>query len=259
MSKFLRKSFSMDNIFYPKILNPNPNAPIYTQRNPQRDELGDAQSLIDRSSVAQSSRQEETIYDNENISNTQPSTIQPGLKPTQPAINIESFDPNDEMSITAWFRKYERMAAANNWSDEVKAAHLFFNISEEPQRYLDNLTKNFSLPYNVIKEKLIKKYTSRLQSTFDLEKIMNREFKIGQETFDSYFFDKLQLLENFDPNMTYESQSQYILSGLNGLIYTSVLLGMQKNPPQNIDELKDHIEFVIRVHDGNGMEGMPFD
>lgn len=134
----------MDNIAMPSTVA-RANGPVY--RNPLRNDLHDEQTLMDRTSIPRSNTYEST--DNFPMcANTstrhmrQPN--QYGMDGTRRStITIPPYDGKDEkVSVSDFFRLYERMSNANQWDSSDRFNLLYFNLIEEPQRYCDTLLKD---------------------------------------------------------------------------------------------------------------------
>ena len=281
MSKPLEKSISLENL--PEGIQSPHTSRLYTSiplRNPQRDELGEAQFELDKLSMGKSEQfgpyRPKKFFINpsapEQISeehlleeNTETPDRQTGYefqrnKPNKPAIHIEKFDNRDEkQSIDDWLRKYERMARANCWTEEDKATHLFFNVCPEVHDYMDSMLTE-GLPYSELKEHLKKNFGSDI-TNFDLSKLYDRKFRVGKgrdrESFYEYFFDKVRLLKIFEPDMSFKRQAQYIILGLGEPICSTVMLEFNRGNPKDMSELKELIEFVVKVHDRGLRECRP--
>ena len=253
MSKPIRRSLSMEDI------NANPSAPIY--RNPLRDELAEDQSILDRSSLGQSVRYEvEENPNNENNKERPPQLPQRNNtiidrinnKPNRPAIAIEPYDIYNKCeSLVNWFKNYERTAAANHWSEEDKASRLYFSMTSESRDFFEEIFDEEDKSYSELKDLILQKCRCDLMSELDLQNLNNRKYREGKgnekEPFEKYFAEKKILLNIFDEDMPFKRQKQYIILGLPEPIRFSVQLGMRKDPPKNLTELKEHIKFVISV------------
>ena len=280
MSKPLERSLSLEEI--PEGVQSPHTSRQYTAiplRNPQRDELGEAQFELDKVSMGKSGQfgpyrpnryvlnptapdqsMEPIMEENTETPERQPVFDFQRAKPNKPAIHIEKFDNRDErQSIGDWLRKYERMAAANCWTEADKATHLFFNVCPEVHDYMDSMLTE-GLPYSELKYHLLKNFGSDI-TNFDLSKLHDRKFRIGKgrekESFYEYFFDKVRLLKIFEPEMSFKRQAQYIILGLGEPICSTVMLEFNRGNPKDMSELKELIEFVVKVHDRGLRECRP--
>ena len=280
MSKPLERSLSLEDI--PESVQSPHTSRQYTGmplRNPQREELGEAQFELDKVSMGKSGQfgpyrpnrfglnptapdqTLETIMEENTETPERPAAFSfQRAKPNKPAIHIEKFDNRDErQSIGDWLRKYERMAAANCWTEADKATHLFFNVCPEVHDYMDSMLTE-GLPYQELKYHLLKNFGSDI-TNFDLSKLHDRKFRSGKgrerETFYEYFFDKVRLLKIFEPDMSFKRQAQYIILGLGEPICSTVMLEFNRGNPKDMSELKELIEFVVKVHDRGLRECRP--
>src|SRR5437868_14293057 len=103
----LRKSWSLENIPMAS------NSPIY--RNPRRDELADAQSLLDRTTIGESVNYEVLGSKSEIPSIELESNLHRRTqRASRPTIYIKAYDAiDDKITINEFFEDYERMSKAN--------------------------------------------------------------------------------------------------------------------------------------------------
>ena len=237
----MQRSLSMAN------LNGDHSGPIY--RNPARDELGDDQSLLDRSLHTQS-----VVYETNNDPNHSRGLPLPPLpngqsngyhaRPHKHAITIEQFDvTNRYKSLPIWFREYERMANANNWTELDKACMLYFNMTPESRNFFSDLFEDEDLIYNELRDQLISKRRSHLRDNIDTDELNRRVFGgkgNENETLDTYFIEMIGLMDIIDDKMGFENRRNYIINGLPEKLKKHVKLGEYKET-ENMRKLKEYI------------------
>ena len=233
----LRRTRSVDNL-----VNFDENNQIY--RNPDREDLPEDQSLLDRSSLAAVSNR----YETGNNTQTMREYIPPILpernefrkltKPNKVVVQIQKFDGQDDKdTIKKWFKRYDLMALTNNWDENIKRNQLLFNLKMEPERYcFDLITENPDICYNELKEKMCNLFTNTENSSTDFQDLLDRKLRRG-ENLHTYWCDKLELINKVDPDMNFKLKSDHIISGLDSDLYKDVRRIKNITPPNCLEQL----------------------
>lgn len=249
LSDQLRRTLSFSDI------GPNvaePTAPLY--RNPDRDALGDEQSLMDRESVSNIGRYEIDL--NGGLDRSMPPPLPPAretqsnhlVKPNRIQVRIKHFDGTDDgETINDWFVRYEMMAKTHGWTDENKKDYLLFHLEGEPNRYCFNLnSENKFLQYNELKNKITDRFTSKYNGPINFHNLTTRRFKDG-ESFLTYWHDKVELIRRVDPKMTFSMKMSNIIEGLNPSMYKKSLRKIGETPVEDMDSLFKVIDYLFQI------------
>ena len=174
-----------------------------------------------------------------------PKEITAGVK-TSPII-IEPFNDRIGIPINLWFRDYERMAAANYWSENDKRVQLYFNVAPNVQKFMDSVCGDEDT-YEILKKHLIKRYSSNLTKMLDLTQVLNRKYDRKCETLDSYYYDKLNLLECYSTELSNTQLIDFILEGID-----KNLLGVYKSltvnaKPENLQKFKNLLDWSVDIN-----------
>ena len=156
-------------------------------------------------------------------------TMTPAL---QPGIYDGHSDP------TVWFQEYELICEANAWdSDAIRLRKLIAYLTEAPRKYLINERQNKpSLTYKTFKKGLISNFTSNCHKLMVMGKIQ-RCVQKPAETFEDYWYNKLQLMSALAPDLAEESKMNLLIEGLHEDLYVKVLNHVILTPPNMPDEL----------------------
>ena len=257
MSKELRRVVSSSDIVRDTM---DDTSTVY--RAPIRDALGEDQSILDRSSIANG------LYLNYDktrdvVTPTAPAVesmtesfnkfdigIHPSTgavqkrensfhnKPSRVTVYINQFeDGDDKESIDTWMEKFELMAETNGWTEENKRNYLMFNLGEDAFRYVIDLKReNDEITFDQIKQKLKDRFQRKFSSSIDYYNMSRRRFKKG-ERFITYWNDKIDLMRRVDPNMSFYSKRNHIIDSLDYELFGEVLKYTHLNEPSNMDEL----------------------
>ena len=219
------------------------NNQIY--RNPEREDLSENQSLIDRMSRANiSDNYEGTSNVNafgESSAQVPPERgiIKPVLKPHKSVVHIDKFDNlNTRETINNWFKKYELMSEANNWDEVTRKNQLLFHLLFEPNRYcFELLDKNIHICYCELKDKIIDRFTVK-DSGSDFRELLNRKF-MNEENLSSYWSDKIELIDRVDKTMSFECKCELLIEGLDEEeeLYRDVRKFKELREPKTLDDL----------------------
>ena len=249
MAHALQRTISMENIAN----TVEPSAPLY--RNPARDDqIDDLTSVMDRMSMGNSGHYEIGNNTQPILGNTPPNLPQRNknrflTKPNKVVVHIKIYDGiNNKESIEEWFKLYELMAITNNWDETIKKNQLYFTLGGEPARYclqLQNGSQN-TISYAELKSKISDRFTNKYNSSTNFYDLTQRKFTKG-ENFQTYWSDKMELMQKADPEMTEKSQINHIICGLEPELYSDVLKFNHMKPPDNLDDLYQTINNLNEI------------
>ncbi len=161
----------------------------------------------------------------------------PRITPTMTEANHPSFyDGHTDPNI--WFREYEIICDSNSWdSDELRLRRLIGYLTNAPRTLLmEEKQSNPSLTYQQFKDKLISRFTSTCHEFMVIGKIQRR-IQTPTETFEEYWYEKLQLMNAIAPKMDKQTKMNFLVEGLHSPLYDKVLNNIVLSPPKTKNEL----------------------
>ena len=211
---FLRRTKSFENLSNSTV---QPSAPIY--RDPRRDELGDAQSLMDRSTMTQTMTYEPSPT--EELRDPPPPLPARNYdqtsreKPHRIAALIEPYRGLfDKRTAIEWFKDYDRMAYANHWTPEYKARQVYFWLADEPKRECASIIdKSPEIKYEDLRARLEKAFPDDVSTLSHFDNLQDRKLKKNEPVL-VYFCDKMLLINKYNREMPFELIRDWVLSGL---------------------------------------------
>ncbi len=159
------------------------------------------------------------------------------ITPAMTEANHPSFyDGHTDPNI--WFREYEIICDSNSWdSDEIRLRRLIGYLTNAPRTLLmEEKQSNPSLTYQQFKDKLISRFTSTCHEFMVIGKIQRR-IQTPTETFEEYWYDKLQLMNAIAPKMDKQTKMNFLVEGLHSPLYDKVLNNIVLSPPKTMDGL----------------------
>ena len=211
---FLRRTKSFENISNADV---PPSASIY--RDPRRDALGDDQSLLDRSTMTQTTNYEPSPTEEYQtpppplpVRNYEPASRE---KPHRIAALIEPYRGLfDKRTAIEWFKDYDRMSFANNWTTEYKARQVYFWLADEPKRECaDIIDKHPDIQYDDLRVRLERAFPDDVSTLSHFDNLQERKLKKNEPVL-VYFCDKMLLINKYKREMPFELIRDWVLSGL---------------------------------------------
>ncbi len=249
------KDFSSDlkrTVSYTDLAEANvqPSAPLY--RNPDRDALGDDQSILDRSTFNPPSRIGNANHEEVPIrQNSFNRDVVKNSKPQTPMIRIRKFlGDNDEDAVDEWFKKYELYAKTMNWNTENdKLKYLWTNLENGALEYYYELDEDPNVEtYNEMKRRMINRFSNKFNSPLNHKEMVNRRYK-KQESINTYLYDKMKLINKADATMSFSAQMNHILEGLDADLFGEVMKYIHINPVNNKEELYQAINTMYQIEE----------
>lgn len=239
-----------------------PSAPIYQSRNPERDNLGDLQSVLDRLSLEGSSRNETGIDVTGNRA-PPPSRNEREVRTVIETSNghqkIEKFNGiANRMDVEDWIFRFEIIFEIGELSDHKRINKMLQNTEGEANTLLFQALKEAqqegkSLSYEDLKRELIESFTSDFDSTYSFNKLMGLSWRPGENLL-SYWMNKLKLIERADPNLSYKTKKNLLISGLPANLKIAINASILNNEPKNLSELYDLAEAMYEIYQDGGFQ-----
>jgi hypothetical protein len=166
----------------------------------------------------------------------------PPSTPPRPQFNSSIIQPPvyDGTSDPAlWIKEYELIAAANAWDDVIKVKRLIGALNGAPKLYfISALDHNQNLTWFEFRTGLIKRFTNTNENDTSIASILSRKQK-DNESFNDYWFTKLQLIETKRPHLPTADKKHLLLEGLKPSLHARIMEKLIIRPTNNLDELRD--------------------
>ena len=134
-----------------------------------------------------------------------------------------------------YLEDFEYIANANKWSDEEMAQKLpAFLRGPWKKWYRNQYGSSFCASYNVLKKKLQKALIGSLTSEMRFDKLFERKQAYGED-FDNYYFEKLDLIDKVNPQMSDKEIVYHLTRGL----APHLVLEVQKFGPKTPTDVRD--------------------
>jgi hypothetical protein len=151
----------------------------------------------------------------------------------QPPVYDGSSDPS------LWLKEYELIANANYWSDGLKVKRLIGSLIGAPKLYfLSAIEYNPNLSWPEFRDGLKLRFTSTDENNSSIASLYYRK-QGADETFNEYWYSKLQLIETKRPNLPIVDKKHLLLVGLLPDLYNKVMEQLIVRPTENLEELRD--------------------
>jgi hypothetical protein len=138
-----------------------------------------------------------------------------------------------------WLKEYELTSSANNWDDRLKVKRLIGSLTGAPKLYyISALDSNPNLTWFEFRSGLIGRFTNTNESDTSIASILSKKQR-DNETFNDYWFSKLQLIETKRPNLPVADKKHLLLEGLKPGLHGRVMEKLIIRPTDNLDELRD--------------------
>lgn len=153
-----------------------------------------------------------------------------------PALHPGVYDGHSDPTI--WLREYELICEANSWdTDDIRLRKIIGYLIEAPRIYLmEEKEKNPNMTYKQFKKGLKTQFTSTCHSLMVIGKIQRR-IQRPSETFEDYWYDKLQLVNTLAPEMDEHMKMTFLMEGLHRSLHIKVLEHVIINPPETRNKL----------------------
>jgi hypothetical protein len=151
-------------------------------------------------------------------------------------INPPIYDGSTDPSL--WLREYELIANANNWNDNLKIKRLIGSLTGSPRLYyMYAMEGNPNLTWYDFRIGLIQRYTNTNDNDSSITYLYGRKQNVN-ESFNDYWYSKLQLIETKRPNLPIEDKKQLLLEGLLPYLRDKVMEQLIVRPTGNLEEIR---------------------
>ena len=147
---------------------------------------------------------------------------------------------NKSQDVEEWFKTYERLAAANDWSVEKKGRKLSSFLREQALECWEDIPKKYRFDYEVVKGVLIRKLTPEFNTTDDKERFFALKQANG-EPIEEYSARAKKLASKIDV-LSEEAKVQRFVKGLRG----EIKVGMAIAKPKKLREVIKLAECIER-------------
>jgi hypothetical protein len=152
-------------------------------------------------------------------------------------INPPMYDGLTDPSL--WLKEYELIANANNWNDSLKIKRLIGSLFGAPRLYyISAIDYNPNLTWYEFRLGLLQRFTNTNESNSSIASIYGRRQQVN-ESFNDYWFSKLQLIETKRPNLPNIDKKHLLLEGLLPQLHQKVMDQLIVKPTENLEELRD--------------------
>jgi hypothetical protein len=157
-------------------------------------------------------------------------------------INPPIYDGSTDPSL--WLKEYELIANANNWSDSLKIKRLIGSLFGAPRLYyISAIDFNPNLTWYDFRLGLIQRFTNTNESNSSIASIYGRRQQVN-ESFNDYWFSKLQLIETKRPNLPNIDKKHLLLEGLLPKLHQKVMDQLIVKPTENLEELRNMVKQI---------------
>jgi hypothetical protein len=136
-----------------------------------------------------------------------------------------------------WIMHYHSVASANLWDKKIMFYRLVSYLKGAPRAWYENerlLDPAFG--WDQFEQGLIERYSNEFDTIFAKNQIINRR-QGKDESFNSYWEEKLSLIRLNDPSMPISDQIVYLFHGLTPELTSKTVGKFLSKKPQNIKEL----------------------
>jgi hypothetical protein len=160
-----------------------------------------------------------------------------GLKFNNAIIQPPVYDGSSDPSL--WLQEYELTADANYWNDELKVKRLIGSLSGAPRLYfLSAIEFNPNLTWAEFKFGLKLRFTNTNENESSIASIYGRKQR-HNETFNDYWFSKLQLIETKRPNLPIDDKKHLLIEGLLPSLRDKVMEQLIVRPTGHLEEVRN--------------------
>lgn len=154
----------------------------------------------------------------------------------KPKIELpERFSGTDSADPQIWLSTYELHSRVAGWAENDMIKYFPMFLTDTAHTWY--ITCGQSTDWKVLRQTFLKTFALNRDATFPERSLVERSFREGYETVRQYYFDKLRLCINVDPDMDVNKKIQHLISGL-PLRWQNTLVSC---PPLTLDDLLDKI------------------
>ena len=136
-----------------------------------------------------------------------------------------------------WLREYELIAEGNGWCPVMKSKKIIGYLKDAARAwYFDKTSKKSNLTWEEIKTGLKEQFSNTCDHFMSEERIARRK-QIRNETFEMYWYSKLELIQSLDPEMSENKKMTSLINGFNPQLNAKVLERVALKPCKNLTEL----------------------
>jgi hypothetical protein len=122
---------------------------------------------------------------------------------------------NGNSDIRTWLATFEVYATAGHWNDVMKFAAASDSLQGLPKRIFDQqLLEKGVRPWNEVKNELTLIFGNTQNKTIAMERL-NKRVQKDFEPIENFYFDKMALINEINPNMREDEKISLIVGGLN--------------------------------------------
>ena len=136
-----------------------------------------------------------------------------------------------------WLREYELIAEGNGWCAIMKSKKIIGYLKDAARAwYFDKTSKKPNLTWDEIKTGLKEQFSNTCDHFMSEERIARRK-QTRNESFEMYWYSKLELIQSLDPEMSDNKRMTSLINGFNPLLNAKVLERVALKPCKNLIEL----------------------
>ena len=143
---------------------------------------------------------------------------------------------NEMVDVQDWLDDYNLVAEANKWKDEEKFDYLIAFLSGPPLIWFKRMRRNPEFKWNIFCAEIVKRFSNTCDTLMAETKIMCRKQRVD-ETFNSYWEEKLNLIEKLTPQKSMKEKMNLLMNGLKESLYSNVIHDYLSKQFESIDEL----------------------
>jgi hypothetical protein len=159
------------------------------------------------------------------------------------------YDGNTDPVV--WVNEYNLIGDSNGWNDEMKRLKLFAYLDGAPKMWFK--VSGHQLKWSDLKSGLIQTFSNSCHKMMAMEKIGERKQK-PKESFQDYWFGKLQLINSLCPSLKEEDVMTYMVQGLNADLGKRVLGRILIEPCKKLNDLYNLCKIMNDVHERSNWE-----
>lgn len=161
--------------------------------------------------------------------------------------NLQKFDNKGDREIESFFNSFEQACIDGGIVGNLRVHRLNTCLREAPLVHLEGILARYNndITYAEVKRQLILKFSKRKNATTHLREMANRVFVLGVDTLDTYFDDKMHLIDRAEPHCTNQRRVELIIEGLPAIARNVVQLGNYQTADALYEALKN-----VKIDDG---------
>ena len=131
------------------------------------------------------------------------------------------------------------VSKANRWDERAKVERLFTALEGPPESFFCHYIQEHPLVnWEMIKAEIIRTFPNTSDNFNSIASILNR--KQGEnESFDSYWFSKLELIDIKRPNLRNRDKIDLLIDGLKPTLKSKVMYKLVGRQVENLDEMRE--------------------